>query len=66
MDRFFRFLSGGWCYPTFEQPVPGQTGIGNVGGGKVKIRVLVEKPLRARREPKNKLNRHNCGVDAGI
>lgn len=50
----------------FEQPVPGQTGIGNVGGGKVKIRVLVEKPLRARREPKNKLNRHNCGVVARI
>ena len=43
----------------FEQPAPGQTGIG-------KIRVLVEKPLRARREPKNKLNPCSCGVDARI
>lgn len=46
--------------------IPGQTGTGNVGGGVVKIRVLVGKPLRARREPKIKLNPHNCGVDATI
>ena len=50
----------------FAQLGPGQTGIGNVGGGEVKIRVLVEKPLRARREPKNNLNPHNCGGDARI
>ena len=54
-----RFLSGGKRYPMFEQRAPGQTGIG-------KIRVLVEKPLRARREPKNKLNPRSCGVDARI
>ena len=54
------------CASGSMSSIPGQTGIGNVGGGAVEIRVLVGKPLRARREPKNKLNPYNCGVDARI